>query len=242
MWKLLVPLALLAVPVPVLAGERADRLEIPWGSTLPGAGKDADPLPAKPLLVYVTNEHETRDQRRFDEVLLKNESFLLAAKFFACVKVPEGTARKHALFRGVRFRAPAVVVFDSTRKKHAVAGGRASAMKVYALLVKMGRLDWETDIAKTVRAARNLLGTFDQVDAARDSLSVKEGRLEDARGKKDGAKIRRLEKEIARDRAAMEALYAKAEKRWKEIWSLVRKDRAAEGAKEKKAPEKAKGK
>ena len=47
--------------------------------------------------------------------------------------------------------APALVAFDSTQKEHVVAGGRASAMKVYGVLCKAGQPDYETSIAKTVR-------------------------------------------------------------------------------------------
>ena len=171
------------------------------------------------------NDHDTRDQDRFEEVALKNESFMLAAKFFYRVRIWESQARKHPLLKDIKFKAPAIVAFDSTRKEHVVAGGRASGMKVYGMLVKVGQLDYVTSVSKTVRDARNLLATFDRVDAAREALGIKIGRLEEAKGKGNQAKIRQLEKEVAADRAKIEALYAKAQKRWNEIWTLRRKER-----------------
>jgi hypothetical protein len=209
------------------AGERSSRLEVPWGRSIPEVDADRGPNadPPKPLLVLIVREKNTRDQERFEEVVMKNESFLLAAKFFRCVEVWEETARKHALFEDIKFRAPAAVAFDSTRKKHAVAGGRASAMKIYGILCKIGQPDYETSIAGTVRAARNLLGKFDQVDAARDSLGIKRQRLDEAMVKGNQGKIATLKRECAKDQKAIDKLYAAAQDRWREIWQLKRKKR-----------------
>jgi hypothetical protein len=220
-------LLLLAATIPAAAAERENRLRAPFGRTFPKPPKEGEKPkePPKPLLVYVTCEHDTRDQSRFDDVVMKNESFLLAAKFFRRVRIGEDGAKKNALLKGIRLKAPALVAFDSTRKEHAVAAGRASGNKAYELLVKVGQLDYETGIAKTVRDARNLLGTFDRVDAARGAIGIKEGRLAEAKGKGNVAKIRRLEKELEVERARNEALYEKAQKRWQEIWTLTRKKR-----------------
>ncbi|MHC4860258.1 MAG: hypothetical protein ACYTDY_09235 [Planctomycetota bacterium] len=223
-------LLILAVPGLLLATERESRLRAPFRSTFPKEPEkpkegEEPKEPPKPLLVYVICDHHTRDQDRFDEVLMKNESFLLAAKFFCRVRIWESKAKDHPLLKAIKFKAPALVAFDSTRKERAVAVGRASGTKAYELLVKIGQLDYETGIAKTVREARNLLGTFDRVDAARGAISVKVDRLEDAKGKGDQAKIRRLTKELEIERARMEALYEKAQKRWGEIWTLKRKKR-----------------
>jgi len=203
------------------------RLEISWGRELPKVEgeKETGGAEPRPLLVLVANEKDTRDQRRFEDVVMKNESFLLAAKFFECVEVWDETARKHPLFEGVRFKAPAVVVFDSTRKEHAVAGGRASAMKIYGLLVKVGQADYETDIAATVRAARNLLGKFDQVDAAREALGIKMDRLDEARADGNRAKIRTLTRECEKDQKALDRLFTEATEEWNRIWTLKRKPR-----------------
>ena len=118
-----------------------------------------------------------------------------------------------------------MVAFESTRKQHAVAGGRASGMKVYGMLCKLGQVDYETSIAKTVRAARNLLGSFDRIDAAQDALRIKEERLNEARGDGNSAKIRKLQREVDKDQAAIDELSEKTQTRWSEIWDLKRKKR-----------------
>jgi hypothetical protein len=208
---------LLGLPSTGAATQRAQLLELTWGETLPD--------PGDPLLVYVTASAESRDQDRFDEVVLANESMLLAAKFFKCVEMSIDDAEEHAVFADVKLRAPAMVAFDSTREEHAVAGGRASGMKVYGMLCKVGQVDYETDIAATVRAARNLLGSYDRIDAAQDALGIKQSRLDDARTKGDSAKIRKLEREVEKDQAAIDDLAEKTQTRWAEIWDLKRKQR-----------------
>ena len=203
--------------------QRAQLLQLTWGHAIPEA-KAGDPA-TKPLLVYVTSGLDTRDQDRFDEVVLANESLLLAAKFFTCVEVSESEAREHPLFAKIKVKPPSMVAFDSTREKHSVAGGRASGMKVYTMLCKVGQVDYETSISGTVRAARNLLGSFDRIDAAVDALGIKQKRLDDALSKNDSAKIRKLEKEVAKDQAAIDELSETTTTRWAEIWDLKRKVR-----------------
>jgi len=224
---LLFAAATVLVVAPILAGERSSRLQVPWGRSLPKDEEDRGPNadPPKPLLALIVREKNTRDQERFEKVVMKNESFLLAAKFFRCVEVWEETARKHTLFEDIKFTAPAAVAFDSTRKTHAVAGGRASAMKIYGILVKIGQPDYQTSIAGAVRAARNLLGKFDQVDAARDSLAIKRQRLDEATVKGNQGKIATLKRSCEKDQKAIDRLYAAAQKEWRRIWTLERKKR-----------------
>jgi hypothetical protein len=225
MRPLAVPALLLLLAATAGALERSTRLHVAWRGSIPEARESADGDPPKPLLVYVHLTAPTRDQRRFEEVVLANESALLAMKFFETVKMSEERAKGHPLLEGVRFQAPAVVVFDSTREKRAVADGRASAMKIYSLLCSVGQVDYKTSVGKTVRDARNLLATFDQIDAARDSLGIKKSRLAETQADGKAARARKLEQEIAADQAEIDAMLAKAEKRWDEIWTLTRKTR-----------------
>ncbi len=104
-----------------------------------------------------------------------------------------------------------------------MAAGRASAMRVYGVLCKVGQRDYETSISGTVRAARNLLGSFDRIDAAQDALGIKQERLNKARGDGNAAKIRQLQREVEKDQAAIDALAEKTTTRWSEIWTLKRK-------------------
>ena len=156
--------------------------------------------------------------------MLANESFLLAAKFFTCVRIDEEDAKEHPLLAKLRISAPVMVVFDSTRRNHTVVGG-TSAMKIYGALCKFGQRDYETSISGTVRAARNLLGSFDRIDAAQSALGIKMERLSEARGQGNTSKIRQLEKEVEKDRAAIETLSEKTRKQWSKIWDLKRKKR-----------------
>lgn len=217
-----------AIAVAVLAGlpstlnatQRAGLLELRWASAIP--------KPADPLLVYVVTGNEGRDQDRYDEVVMANESLLLAAKFFTCVQMSDDAAKKHPLFAEINVKGPSMVAFDSTRKQHAVAGGRASAMKVYGMLCKMGEVDYETSVATTVRAARNLLGSYDRMDAAQDALNIKRGRLDEARSEGNTQKILKLQKGVDKDQAALDELTEKTQTRWSEIWDLKRKTRESE--------------
>ncbi len=217
---------LIGFPAALDASQRAGLLKLSWGRAIPKAPGNGSPAEApRPLLVYVCTEDESRDQDRFDDVVLANESFLLAAKFFVCVRVWEEDAREHPLLADIKYKAPAMVAFDSTRKKHLVAAGRASAMKVYGVLCKVGQHDYKTSISGTVRAARNLLGSFDRIDAARDALGIKLERLNKARGDGNAAKIRQLQREVEKDQAAIDALAEKTRTRWSEIWDVKRKKR-----------------
>lgn len=216
-------LALLAaLPATVHATQREELLRLSWARTIPE--------PGDPLLVYVTSKHDTKDQERFDEVVMANESMLLAAKFFRCVEMSEEDAAAHALFADVKLNPPAMIAFDSTREDHAVAAGRASGMKVYGMLCKVGQADYETSIPATVREARNLLGSFDRIDAANDAIAIKRRRLDEARSDNDSAKIRKLEREVEKDQSAIDELAEKTQTHWAEIWDLKRKKR--EGAEE----------
>ena len=54
------------------ATQRASLLELSWGSAVPET--------RDPVLVYISTGEESRDQDRFDDVVMANESLLLAAK------------------------------------------------------------------------------------------------------------------------------------------------------------------
>jgi hypothetical protein len=216
---------LVALATPAAGLEREQRLRVHWNGTIPEARPTHDGKPPLPVLVYVHPTTPTRDAKRFEGVTLHNESALLAMKFFCTVKMPEDVARKHPLLAGMRFKTPALIAFDSTRTKSAVAPGRTSAMKIYGLLCRVAQADYETSLAKTVRDARNLLATFDQIDAARDALTIKKSRAAEAAADGKGARARKLEQEIVADQAEIDRMLEKAEKRWTEIWDLKRKKR-----------------
>ncbi len=79
-----------------------------------------------------------------------------------------------------------------------------------------------------MRAARNLLGSFDRIDAAQDALGIKRERLSEARGEGNAAKVRALEREVEKDQVAIDALSGKSRARWCEVWDLKRKERGEE--------------
>jgi hypothetical protein len=205
--------------------ERYRRTRMAWGGSLPKPEQLAktpapgDPRP-RPLLVYVASGIQSRDQARFEEVVVENESFVLASQFFDCVQVSEATARAHQLFLGLKWSAPAVIVIDSSRKTREVAHARASAMKAVDLMRRVGQPDYENDINETLRKAKVLLGTFDQVDAARDALKIKRARVENALGKGDKARAAVLEKDCDRDEEQISELFKKTEKEWNELFDL----------------------
>ncbi|MFI5402259.1 MAG: hypothetical protein ACHQ1G_04930 [Planctomycetota bacterium] len=205
--------------------ERYRRTRMAWGGSLPTPEQLATPPAAgdprpKPLLVYVVSGLQSRDQSRFEEVVVENESFVFAAQFFECVQVSEATARAHQLFEGLKWSAPAVIVIDSSRKTREVAHARASAMKAVDLMRMVGQPDYVSDINETLRKAKVLLGTFDQVDAARDALAIKRARVENALGKGDKARAAVLEKDCDRDEEQMNKLFRETEKEWNELFDL----------------------
>ncbi|MHC4550073.1 MAG: hypothetical protein ACYTEZ_14975 [Planctomycetota bacterium] len=223
-------LALLVCPPGILrAGpERDAHTTLAWDGRLPRSPEEPEregQPRRKPLLIYIPHDIATRDQERFEQVVVEIETFKLASRFFERVRISAKGAGDHFLLKDVKVKPPAIVVFDSTRRKHAVARGRASAMKAWGVMRKIGQPDYETNMQETIRKASVLLGRFDRVDAARDSLQIKRGRMENALGKGDMARAKVLEKEIAKDQAKIDKLYDDTERRWQELWTLEIKKR-----------------
>jgi len=205
--------------------DRYKRTRMAWGGSLPKpeelatAPSQGDPR-RKPLLVYVPSSLRSNDQARFEEVVFENESFVVAARFFDCVQAAEASVRSHPLFEGLKWEAPAIVVIDSSRQTREVAHARASAMKAVDLMRMVGQPDYETDMNETLRKAKVLLGTFDQIDAARDALKIKRARVENALAKGDKAKAAVLEKDCDRDEEQMKELIRKTEREWDGLFDL----------------------
>jgi hypothetical protein len=193
-----------------------------WGGTLPKKEPklESGTVRPKPVLVYISSPHRTRDQERFEEVVLKVQQFVLCSRFFECVEMSATTAEVHPLLEGRKFKTPVLVVFDSALQKCAGVHSRASAMKAFGAMRKMGQPDYVTNMKETLRKAKVLLGDFDQVDAARKVLRLKKTRLETALGKGEKATARKLEKEIERDQAEIDKIYENAERKWNEVWEL----------------------
>lgn len=204
----------------VAGPERDSRIEMAWGGMMPDPDRKlvpGQPRP-KPLLVYVPSNLRTRDQERFENAL-QIQQFVLCSRFFQCVRLSESQARQHPLLR-LKFKVPCLIVFNSSLKKKDVVRARASAMKAYSAMRRIGQPDYKTPIKETLRQAKVLLGDFDQVDEARNVLGLKQKRLETAIAKGEKATARKLEKEIARDLAQIDAIYKKAKDRWAKIWDL----------------------
>ncbi len=205
--------------------ERYRRTRMVWGGSLPKpeqlatAPSRGDPRP-RPLLVYVQSSLRSNDQARFEEVVVQNESFVVAARFFDCVQVAEAAAKPNPLFEGLKWDAPAILVIDSSRRTREVAHARASAMKAVDLMRTVGQPDYETDINETLRKAKVLLGTFDQVDAARDALKIKRARVDNALSKGDKAKAAVLEEDCDRDEERLNDLFKKTESEWDGLFDL----------------------
>jgi len=219
---------LLLVPCAVaVATEREDRTQVFWGAPLPNPPADGEPRPPgengqrpRPLLVAVRCDLETADQARFDAQVEANDNFKMATKFFDCAQITEARAKEHPLLKDLRLRAPAIVVFDSTLLRCEVAGGRASVMKAYGEMRKICSLDYETDLRRTLTEAKKLLGRFDQVDSARDSLEIKKRRMNDKLADGDEAAARFLQRDIEKDQAEIDAMYREACDEWNELWKL----------------------
>lgn len=205
--------------------ERYRRTRMAWNGSLPKTEDLAkEPSPGdprlRPMLIYIPSSLQSKDQERFEEVVLEDESFVIASHFFDCIQVSENTAKSYPLFEGLRWSAPAVIIIDSSRKTREVSRGRASAMKAVGLMRKVGQPDYESDINETVRKAKILLGTFDQVDAARDALKIKRARVENALAKGDKAGASVLEKDCDKDEEQINDLFKKTEQEWNELFDI----------------------
>ena len=207
--------------------ERYTRTRITWGSKLPKPPEDGQPRlkdeqgnRARPLLVCVRADYDTQDQQRFDETVEDVDNFRMATRFFDCVQISESLARKAPLLAGLKFKAPTLIVFNAELTKHEVARGRGGVMKGYAAMRKLGQPTYKTQIRKTLTEAKKLLGQFDQVDAARDSLKIKLRRYETALSKGQNAKAATLKRSIDKDQAEIDKLYEKSQAAWTELWKL----------------------
>ena len=160
-----------------------------------------------------------QDQERFEKALAIQQ-FVLCSRFFNCVQISENDARKHPLLRDVKFKTPCLIVFDSSLKKRTIVRARASAMKAYNAMRRLGQPDYKTPIKETLRKAKILLGDFDQVDEARTVLGLKKTRHKTAVSKREFATAKKLQKEIDRDQGQIDAIYKKATEKWTKIWTL----------------------
>ena len=207
--------------------ERHSRTRITWGGKLPDPPADGQPRlkdaqgnRARPLLICVRADYDTKDQQRFDETVEDVDNFRLATRFFECVQISESLAKKAPLLEGLTFKAPTLIVFNAELTRHEVARGRGGVMKGYAAMRKLGQPTYKTLIRKTLTEAKKLLGQFDQVDAARDAPKIKLRRYETALSKGQNAKAATLKKSIDKDQAEIDELYEKSQAAWTELWKL----------------------
>ena len=122
----------------VAGPERDSRIQMAWGGMMPDPDRKlvpGQPRP-KPLLVYVPSNLRTRDQERFENAL-QIQQFVLCSRFFQCVRLSESQARQHPLLR-LKFKVPCLIVFNSSLKKRDVVRARASAMKAYSAMRRIG--------------------------------------------------------------------------------------------------------
>ncbi len=214
------------------AQEREARTKVAWTGKIPELAYDEAGYlkpAAKPLMVYVYASSSNPHQKRFDEVAVGLDLVRLSAKFFTPIKVSEEAARAHPLMNDIAFRAPAVIVFDSTLTTNMVAGGKASGRKVFEAMRRIAVLDYVAPIDKVVAKAGLLLGNFDRVDAARAAMGIKQSRVDDARADGKESRARKLEREIEKKKQEMDALYDETDKAWKELFELERREREEPG-------------
>jgi hypothetical protein len=234
----------------VIAAEREERCKIEWtslpsadsvaklraASDTPDSGDDVDGAPGarlrpRPLLVAIRSARPTDDQARFQRQVIEFELVQLTAKFFDCATVSERQVHDHPLFEGMRVKAPAIVVFDRSLTNRAMAPGRASARKVYGTMRSMAELDYLTKVDTTLQKARLLLGRFDQVDAARSALQIKEDRRMQAENEGKLGRAAALGREIDAKRAEIDRLYEETDALWEQLWDLeLREPLASEAA------------
>lgn len=186
------------------------------------AVKDREGPRNKPLMIVIRADHPSQDQARFDKSVLKVESFKLTARFYDVVIMRDSEARQLEMLDGMQWQAPSVILFDSTRTKRTLAPGRASFRKVWGSMCTMARLDYATPVESTLQKARILLARFDQVDAAKSALGIKEGRAGALRAKGDHGKARTLEKDIDKDRRKIDELYSDTDELWSRLWDGIK--------------------
>ena len=214
------------------AQEREARTKVAWTGRIPELEYDEAGYlkpAAKPLMIYVYASSSNPHQKRFDDVAVGLDLVRLSTKFFIPIKVAEADARKHPLLDGIAFRAPAVIVFDSTLTSNRVAGGKASGRKVFEAMRRVAALDYIVPVDKVVAKAGLLLGNFDRVDAARAAMRIKQDRVADARADGKESRARKLEREIEQKQKEMDALYEETDAAWKKLFDLQRRERDPAG-------------
>ena len=207
---------------------RTERTEISWTGKLPKKTRDelSKELGAKsnlPLMVYVTQVAKTQDQERFDNVVNNIAQFRLATKFFECVQISLPTAKDSVFLEGIKIKAPAILVFSSDRAKYKIVAGRPSAMKAYTIMRRIGQPAWDSNMKETLRKAKVLLGTYDQIDDAQNAIDIKRRRFDDAASKGEKATAKALKRDLDKDIKKRAKHLRKTDKSWDELWKLKRR-------------------
>jgi hypothetical protein len=207
---------------------RHTRTEIAWVGKLPkktraeetavvGSGRN------RPLLVYIESDRITKDQERFDNVVAGIDQFKLATNFFECVKIKNAVAEDAKFLEGLKFSAPAIIVFSADRSKHQIVKGRASAMKAVSAMRAIGQSAYKANIKKTLQKGKVLLGRYDQISDSQIAIDIKTRRWNDYVTKKANAKAAALKRDLDKDIAARDKYLAETDARWKTLWTLKRK-------------------
>jgi len=89
------------------------------------------------------------------------------------VKIKSAIAKDTKFLDGLKFTAPAIIVFSADRSKHQIVKGRASAMKAVGAMRAIGQPAYESNIKKTLQKAKVLLSRYDQIS---DSPRRRQGR------------------------------------------------------------------
>jgi len=210
---------------------RSTRTEIAWTGKLPTKARidvAAEPGVAKhrPLLVYIESDLLSKDQERFDNVVSAIDQFKLATKFFDCVKLKLAEAQKAPFLEDIKLKAPSIIVYSGDRSKYKVAKGRLSSMKAVSVMRSIGQPDYETNIKGTLRSAKVLLGSYDQISDAQNAIDIKTRRWNDSMSKGEKAKAAALRRDLDKDIAAREKHLKETDEKWKKLWTLKRKVKA----------------
>jgi len=207
---------------------RRTRTEIAWVGKLPkktraeetavlGSGRN------RPLLVYIVSDRVTKDQERFDNVVTAIDQFKLATNFFECVKIKNALAEDTKFLEGLKFRAPAIIVFSADRSKYQVVKGRASAIKAVSAMRAIGQAAYQSNIKKTLQKGKVLLSRYDQISDSQNAIDIKTRRWNDYLSKKANAKAAAIRRDLDKDIAARAKYLADTDARWKKLWTLKRK-------------------
>ena len=184
------------------------------GESQEQTAKSASRIADKPMMVLVTDPDPTNKQmRKLEDVVFKNETLALGAKFFDAIRISEADAARDRVLAGAGKHAPRIVFL---RRDYSVSGvvnkHSLKARKITGEMRKIVKKTYVNSFDKMVKGYIKLLTKLDGLESVRQRLADKRSRLNGSTNKSALKKldrdVKKYDKEMEKWRAAEEKLVA----------------------------------